>query len=459
MKSLLLNNAQLVYANGAIVHGGLRAVDGIIVEVFEGAGPPRARGEEVIDGHGNFVLPGLIDPHVQLPTSDDGAPYGSETKSAAVGGVTTIIKMHRDLAGYDTSSSPAEIEVAESRACVDFSYHIAVMTNEQIEAIPELARRFSSNSFKFFTAYKGEEGYQIGIQGIDDGQLLDAFRAVAAVSGVALVHCENQELAARALRAARSAGRDDLRAWADSRPSIVEAEAVRRVAYLAASAECQLYVVHVSARQSLEYLVPFKRAGGRVYIETEAHYLTETADSPAGVLAKIIPPVREETDKEALWEAVTAGDLDTIGSDHVLVRKDAKLGSVWDARLAFPGIATILPVMLSEGYWKRGVPLWRLVQLTSTNAARIFGLSRKGMLLPGMDADFVVIDVEVEKCVEAPMLSSASDFSIYEGRVLRGWPVLTVCRGNVVARNGEFVGDEGYGRYVARRPAGVELSA
>ena len=446
----MLRNARLVYADGTILDGGLVAAGGVITEVFAGEGPATPPGCEEIDPEGRYVLPGAIDPHVQLYPAEGFAHYATETRSAAAGGVTTIVKMHRDLEGYDAPTFWEEVAGAESRAHVDFSFHLAVMSDAQIAAIPDYARELELTSFKLFTAYKGEEGYRIGIQGVDDGQLLDAFHAVAGLGGVALVHCENQELANRALERVRASGRDDLRAFAESRPWVVEAEAVRRAAYLAGLAGCPLYVVHVTSKESLGFLVEAKRDGQRLFIETEPHYLTETCDSPLGNLAKVIPPPREAEDREALWEALAAGQIDTIGSDHVAASRERKRGSIWEAQLSFPGIATILPLLLSEGVNRGRLSLARVAAVTSTNPARIFGLPSKGELRPGKDADFVVVDLELEREVSAEILQSASDFSLWEGRMLRGWPVVTVCRGAVVMRDGEVVGREGHGRYLRR---------
>lgn len=450
---LLLRNARLVYADGRVIEGGLRCEAGVISEVF--AGDPRSSGDAVaeLDAGGRYVLPGAIDPHVQLYPVEDYGHYASETRSAAIGGVTTILKMHRDLAGYPREEFFAEVEGAQRRAHVDFGFHLAIMTAQQVEEIPRYAQELELCSFKLFMAYKGEEGYRIGIQGIDDGLLFDAFRAIASVGGVALVHCENQDIADRAHAAVRLAGGDDLRAFEASRPPLVEAEAVRRAAFLAGGAGCPLYVVHVTCRESLEPLLAAKRAGARIWIETEPHYLTETCDSPVGVLAKVIPPVRRQVDADALWDALAGGGVDSIGSDHVAAQLARKQGGVWDAQLGFAGIATILPVLLSYGVHDRGLALSTVAAITSTRPARIFGLESKGDLVPGKDADLVVIDLDAEHVVEAAALGSASDFSIYDGRTLRGWPITTVSRGEVVVRDGEFVGEEGWGRYLRRAPS------
>jgi len=448
--SLVLRNGRLVYADGRIVEGGLVCEDGSIVAVFEGDPPNGWTDAQEIDASGRHVLPGGIDPHVQLYAAERFGHYATETRSAAIGGVTTIVKMHRDLSGYDATAFLDEVVGAETRAYVDFSFHLAVMTDDQIASIPRYADDFGIRSFKFFTAYKGEEGAPLGIQGLDDGQLLEALAAVARCGGTALVHCENQELAARAARDVRAAGGDGLAGFAASRPPIVELEAVRRVAFLASRVDCPLYVVHVTSAESIDFIAAARRAGQTIYAETEPHYLTETVDSPAGNLAKVIPPIREPIDRAALWTALATGGIDAIGSDHVSARRERKQGSVWDAQLGFPGVATILPVLLSEGVNAGRIPLSRVVAVTSTNPARIFGLERKGALLPGRDADFVVVDLELERTVDATLLESASDFSIYEGQTLRGWPLLTVSRGEVVVRDCRVVGGEGHGRFLRR---------
>lgn len=454
--NLVLRNGRLVYANGTVVEGGLVSTGGRIVEVFAGAGPATPEGHDEVDAAGRHVLPGLIDPHVQLYPVPDWSHYATETVSAALGGVTTIIKMHRDLKGYATDVFWDEVAHAESRAHVDFSFHLAIMGEEQIRRVPDFARDLELTSFKLFMAYKGEEGDKIGIQGVDDGLLLEAFREIASVGGVALVHCESQELADRAKRQVLAEGRDGLQAFHDSRPWFVEAEAIRRATLLADVAGCALYVVHVTSKQGVAEVAAARAAGQLVFGETEPHYLTETCDSPAGVLAKVMPPIRGAADNEALWLAAAGGTIDTIGSDHVVGWRERKTLPIWDAQLGFAGVGSILPVMLSEGVAQGRLSLARLAAITSTTAARIFGLSGKGELLPGKDADFVIVDLDRERVVEAGILGSKSDFSIYEGRTLRGWPVLTASRGVVVARDGEFVGKEGHGRYLRREPRAKE---
>jgi dihydroorotase-like cyclic amidohydrolase len=166
----------------------------------------------------------------------------------------------------------------------------------------------------------------------------------------------------------------------------------------------------------------------------------------------VAPPLRTARDIVALWGGVTDGAIDTIGSDHVPWTRAAKLGrDVWETRLGLPGTGLILPVLLSAGVTAGRIPIARVVELTAEAPARLFGLERKGRLLPGMDADIVVVNLDEERTVDAAALEGASDWSLYDGSSLRGWPVATISRGTVVARNGLATGRPGYGRFVRRR--------
>ena len=448
---LVIRNGRFVYADGTIVAGDIHCVDGSIASVTASGAHSAAAGSQEIDAEGRHVLPGAIDPHVQFPPVGDFDHYATETGSAALGGVTTVLKMHRDLAGYDAAWFREELDGAERRSHIDFAFHLSLMDDDQIARAAEYAVEFDTMSFKLFIAYKGDEGRERGIGAVDDGQLLEAFEAIAQLGATALVHCENHDIATRRKQRVVSAGRDDLSAFHDSRPPIAEAEAVQRAALLARHAGCSLYVVHVSAKESLEYLINAKASGQEVFVETTPHYLVATCETSAGNLAKVAPPIRTLEHTEALWQGLAEGRIDTIGSDHVATSRASKQGTVWEAELGLPGVATILPLLLSEGVNQGRISLGQLVAATSTNSARIFGLGRKGALIPGNDADLVVVDLDLERDVSAEILGSAADQTIYEGQRLRGWPVLTVCRGEVVARDGELVGPEGHGRFI-RRP-------
>jgi dihydropyrimidinase len=156
------------------------------------------------------------------------------------------------------------------------------------------------------------------------------------------------------------------------------------------------------------------------------------------------------------------GTVDTIGSDHAARRKEKKTGTIWTSAAGFPGTGAILPVLLSEGFHRRGLPLARIVELTSYNPARIFGLyPRKGHLEVGADADLVIVDLDRERVCDGSTFQSHADYSLYDGRTLKGWPVLTMLRGQVIAEDGRVVGKPGAGRYLSRaaHPRAVAASA
>ena len=209
----------------------------------------------------------------------------------------------------------------------------------------------------------------------------------------------------------------------------------------------------MSAGRSLEEFSKYKQKGNKAYAETCPHYLLHNIDSPIGILGKIQPPIRTQTDCDALWEGVTDGRIDTIGSDHcvdTLIDKRGK-GDIWTATSSFPGTPTILPLMLSEGYHKRGISLQRIAELTSYNAANIFNLyPQKGTIMVGSDADLAIVDLDLEKIVTPSLFQDFSGYSTYDGWKVKGWPVMTLLRGEVLVKDGKFVAKESQGKYVPR---------
>lgn len=196
-------------------------------------------------------------------------------------------------------------------------------------------------------------------------------------------------------------------------------------------------MVHTSARESVDAIQYLQARGIQVYGETCPHYLLLTRDDPAGVWAKVNPPLRREEDKQRLWLGLREGTITTIGTDHCTHQRTVKEGGIWEALPGFGSIGATLPLLVSEGV-NRGRIGWELLaKITSENAARVFGLyPRKGVLSPGSDADIVVVDPGHEWVLTAGELHSGSDFSIYEGRKLRGRAVKTYVRGRLVAENG-----------------------
>jgi dihydropyrimidinase len=411
--------------------------------------------EQQIDAKGLFIFPGLIDPHmhigfVGLPLTD----VASETRSAAIGGVTSIINY---VLKPDDYAEPFRefVDHLERLAYVDMGIHFGIFSSEHIAAIPSYIDEFGVSSFKFFMTYKGDEGTRRGVGTTDDGLLYELLREVARHPGtVANVHAENVEMVWRDEARVRELGLDGLAAHNEARPGITEAAAMVTAGFLSRAAGAPLYLVHTSSKEGVAEVAKLRSdaAGSPVYVETTPHNLGLTVESPCGLLAKVNPPVRSLEDVEALWLAVEAGVVDSIGTDHAPRMRAEKAGNVWEAGAAFPGVGTMLSVLLTEGFHRRGVSLQRIAQISSWNTARIFNLHRKGSLEVGADADLAIVDLEQERTVSAEYLQSRADFSPWENERLKGWAVQTLVRGQTVMREGEIVGREGFGTYLRRPP-------
>lgn len=403
--------------------------------------------DEVIDVDGLHVFPGVVDPHVHVGLGGGIEEYRTDTAAGVLGGVSTIYSILIDGGSY-LPVIDEHLDAATRTSMTDFGFHLTLMSDEHLAELDEIAERHGIRSYKYYMSFRGDEGAYLGVKGTDDGAFLSILEAVAAQGGVLAVHPENIEIVWRLRERVRASGRDDLAAWNHSRPPLVEAEAIGRAAYLARHTGTRIYFVHVSSRAALEEARRARKHGGAgILIETCPHFLTHTDESEVGTLGKINPPLRELTDVSALWAGVQDGTVDTIGSDHVGRRREKKDGSIWTASAGFPGMPTILPVMLDQGHHRRGIPLQRIAELTSLNPARIFGSHhRKGDIRPGMDADLAVVDLDWERVPDATWLGTWSDYSLYEDQPLRGWPRFTFVRGRLVQKDGEIQAEPGEAR-------------
>lgn len=285
-----------------------------------------------------------------------------------------------------------------------------------------------------------------------DGILYDAMLILKEYKGaLPCIHAENIELIWSIRKRLINQGRSDPTAWSDSRPDFTESEYVRRALFLSELTGCPIYIVHLSSKKGLEELKASRPHYSRVFVETCPQYLTHTKELMIDNLLKVNPPIRSKEDIDALWDGIKDGYIQTLGSDHITSKTESKKGSIWDASLGFAGTATLLPVLLSEGVHKRKISLEKVAEITSYNVAKIFNLyPKKGSIKIGSDADLTIIDLEKEKIVKHAMLNSSSDFSIYENWHLKGWPILTMVRGNVVMRDGEVIGKRGFGKFIKR---------
>lgn len=409
----------------------------------------RPGAEEAIDARGKIVLPGAIDPHVHFnePGRTHWEGFDSGTRSAAAGGITTVIEMPLNANPPTTNANAFDLKVrtVAAKALVDYALWGGLVTDNTQDL--EGLERAGAVAYKAFMIDSGTEFARAG-----DGVLWEGMRRIAAWNGLLGVHAESQEIAVGLQGRLERAGRRDMRAWAESRPPLVEIEAVQRALLLARQAGCRLHIVHVSCAESASLIAAARSAGQTVSLETCPHYLLldEEMFARLGPVAKCAPPLRPRAAVEALWARVLDGTVDCLASDHAPCPPEAKLrgaGNVWDAWGGISGVQTSLPLMVSEGVHRRGLTLERLVALTATNPAKIFRLyPYKGTLLPGADADIAILDLDREWTITPESLHYHHRHTPFLGWNVKGWVDRVLVRGRTVVRNGEVVGAPGYGR-------------
>ena len=417
-------------------------------------GPPRTLGEagRVIDAAGKVVFPGVIDPHVHCRIHShhvDDLPTVLE--AAAAGGVTTAL-VHL-LPAAAVAATPLDLleefrDLGRREAPIDFSFHAWLPERPgTLELIPELLAA-GVPSFKLFCAYKS-----IGRMA-SDGFLLSAMETIARRGGMLLVHAEDGELIDCRIAAQRGHGRVGPSDYLWTHPDEAEWIAVAKTLGYARATGCPLYVVHVSTPRGIDLIEAAKGEGQHAWAETCVQYLelTDELMTRWGPLAKISPPLRDAAANEGLWRRLAAGRIDAVGSDHSPHSRETKAPGerdIFDAWYGAPGVQTLLPVMY-DAFRRRGLPLSLLARVMSEEPARIFGLERKGAIAPGFDADLVIVDPDREMELRADDQVGASRYTLYEGRRVRGGPVMTLRRGEVLVEGGVLRHRRGGGRFLAR---------
>jgi len=445
----------LILAGGTVVTGeGIRRADvgvreGQIVAVEQDLSPAAAR--EMIDVGGKFVLPGAIDVHVHPVYSDtvEGCSI-----LGAYGGITTVIHFAYARTGDSLLQKVKEMRedgLANSR--LDFGLHGGMF--EAARQVPEIpmVMELGVRTFKFFLTYLKQGWYT------DDYQLIKAMDMLAERGGMAMVHAENGG-AIDYLEDKYLKGPDaSARYFNATRPAALEEEAIFRTIRLAEVVNCPLYVAHVTSARGVDLIRREQAAGRRVYAETCPHYLALTQEiiKERGALAKVGPPIRTAADREALWMGLRDGTLQTVASDHAAKHKDLR-GDFLEQGFGSPQMETLLPVVYDGGVNRGRISLVRLVQVLCENPARIFGLyPRKGTVATGSDADLVVFDPNCEFTIRAENQHSAVGYTLYEGRKVLGWPVMSFQRGQRLLWDGEVVAERGRAQFLPTHPASVEL--
>ena len=400
---------------------------------------------------GLHVFPGLIDAHVHFGFGEKITEYSTETAYAAQGGITTILAYFLNNEAY-ADVYQREQAYARTRCHVDYGFHFSTANEMHIRELASYVTDYGVTSFKYFMNFKGEEGRYLGLDGTDDG-FFHALLQTSATAGKPLIvcHTENIEIVNRMRMQVQAAGGTTLKDWAACKPAITESEPAIRAMYLAERNGARVYFPHISTRLALDEVRKWRSRYDQVWIETCPHYLTHTEDSDLGGMGKANPPFRSRDDQDAMWEGIADGSIDVVASDHCSRLRATKDKPLWLASQGFPGTATILPVLLSEGYHKRGLSLARICRVLASGPAKIFDLEPvKGRIAPGSDADFTLVDLNRERAVIPAQLGSYSDYSLYENQVLKGWPVRTIVRGVTVMDEHKIVGAGGHGQYLRR---------
>jgi dihydropyrimidinase len=445
-RSILIRGGRVVTAEGQR-DADVRIEEEKITEVEPRREPG---GAEVIDAAGLLVLPGGIDPHTHLspPWADD---FESGSRAALAGGITTLGCMTAPKEGESLVDAVDREEARARRETLAdvFLHPIAGVPTADTKS--DLARLAESGrtSFKIFMVSARFDEHEAAY--------VDLIRHAGSLGMRTVLHCEDAGLLAEAMRRLKAEGKTSLENFPASRPVEAESKAVSRAAAISESTGAPIYIVHLSSQAALDTAAAARKGGTRIAVETRPlylHFTDEKFAGPEGPLFVGQPPLRKSADVEALWKGLDEGTVDTVASDHAPWTREQKLDPSLDIEKLRPGVANLqcmLPVLFSEGA-RRGLSLEKFVAVTSTNAARIFGLyPAKGNIVPSSDADLVLWDPAETREIQRGGLLSKAGFSLFEGFRVTGWPRITIRRGEIVYRGGSIVASAGSGRVVARK--------
>lgn len=422
--------------------------------------------DEVIDATGLIVMPGAIDPHAHFedPGHTEREDFTTGTMAAAAGGITTVIEHPLTYPPVTTAALYREKrEMAKEKVVVDFGLWGALTA----PSLPEIREQWREGAmgFKAFMPFS-EPAYPH----VTDAEFLAGMHEVAAVEGLVLVHAENDSLLQAGLARMQDEGRCDPMAHHESRPPFIEEEAVHRALFLAAHAGVRIQIVHVSSPVSAKLVRQAKDEGRPASMEICPHHLLLDLDDLVrlGPYGRCAPALRDRPLVEELWRFVLDGTADSLVSDHcayTLEEKEPGWEDIFAAPLGCQVMQETVPLVLDEAFHRRGMRLDAFVRFASTNAARIVGLyPRKGSLLPGADADVVLVDLDAEWTVDAKAQQfSKNPWSPFEGRKARSKIVRTLVRGDSVYAEGEILAEPGFGKFLSSQDdytrRGAEKSA
>jgi allantoinase len=483
---LLLKNVRVVRPHGNVVHEADIAVkDGQVAKVAPGLDATRAK--TVYEGRGRLAFPGVVDAHmhsgIYSPLDEDAV---SESKAAAMGGVTSSLNYFRtgqyylNKGGPYAKFYPEVLKISKGRFHVDYGFHLAPMDRKHIEELPMLIDKHGVASFKIFMFYgshglHGASNSQREFLMIGDDERYDVAHFEFVMRGVQKareqfperarqislsLHCETAEImTAYTKLVEKDKSLKGLAAYSASRPQHSEGLAVFTAAYLAhETALPNINLLHLSSRKAVQAAMMMSEVFPHIDFKREVTigHLMLDIDSKAAELAKVNPPIRPREDVEFLWEALLAGELDWVVSDHACCRHEMKVpkryfGNIWMAKSGFGGTEYLLPALVSEGT-KRGMGYNHMARVLAWNPAQRYGLNKKGDLAEGFDADIAIVDPAKTWTIAAKDSPSTQGYTPFEGLELSAHVDATFLRGSKIYENGEILGKP-QGRYLHRPTA------
>lgn len=417
--------------------------------------------EREIDVKGNIVFPGFIDPHVHFddPGFTEREDFETGTRSAAAGGITTIIDMPC------TSIPPVthglnfnyKLNIVRPKAYVDFAFWGGV-TPEQVESgeyresLNELKER-GIVGIKFYTVSGMDLYPRMSVPNMDK-----AFRVLKEMGLICAVHAEDYDLVNYYSRLMQERGREDPGSWCEGRTYEAEPEAIWSVVGITEKVGNKLHIVHLSSKVGLNIIRWAKEHQIDITVETCPQYLIFTIEDfvRVGAILKIAPPLRRKEDQEELWKGLQDGSIDFISTDHAAGKYPEEKSSpnIWENYAGIPGIQLAVPSMMHYGYLKGKLGLADIQKLMSENTAKRYGFyPQKGVIKKGSDADFTFVDIDKEWEVKSSELESKGKYSPLAGEILKGEVTMTIVRGEIIysKKRGGIIGKKGYGKLLKRK--------
>ena len=445
-QEILISGGTVVTSEGRF-DADVRVRDGTIVEI--GTGLAAGAGSRAIDAAGLLVMPGGVDPHVHLggSTRDD---YRTGSEAALAGGITTISNFAFPAEGRTLAQAiEREAALIGEQAIADVILHAGITPRTQEGEMTALAAETGQTSAKIFMVWTT---FDAAVP--DHMATMDA----AGRAGIlTMVHCEDWPILAHAVAELTAAGRTSLEHFPESRPVVAEVVATQRAVAMAEATGAPVYAVHVSSEGALRVLQDARDRGLSVFVETRPiylHFTRERFEGPDRGLYVGQPPLRGQGDQDALWAGIASGSVHVLGTDHVAYRRDEKMDpsqTISRHRAGMNNLQVVRPMLYSEGVVQGRISEERFVAVTSTNAAKLFGLyPRKGTVAVGSDADIVLWDPDETRTIRDEDIFSGAGFSVYSGWEVTGWPVMTLRRGEVVYEDGEILAAAGSGELLRR---------